>query len=141
VRYTATAREKAYTVEGPFVLERKGRYYQMFSGGNWKGSTYGVSYATSDRLDAPGEWQQSADGLAARWANRSIGAWQLGPGFDPSSFQQFRLRKEAGRLTIAWESTLLGEIDVPDGPTRVGLYACGPMVAFDMVRVSALGPA
>ena len=51
-----------HTIEGPFVLQRKGRYYQMFSGGNWQNSTYGVSYALSFRLDDPEEWDQAADG-------------------------------------------------------------------------------
>jgi beta-xylosidase len=51
-----------HTVEGPFVLERKGVLYQMFSGGNWQNPTYGVSYATSHDITAPGEWEQAADG-------------------------------------------------------------------------------
>jgi hypothetical protein len=38
-----------HTVEGPFVLRHKRLYYQMFSGGNWKNETYGVSYAVSPR--------------------------------------------------------------------------------------------
>lgn len=48
-----------HTVEGPFVLEREGVYYQMFSGGNWQNPTYGVSYATSE--EGPRsleEWRQ-----------------------------------------------------------------------------------
>jgi GH43 family beta-xylosidase len=51
-----------HTVEGPFVLKHKGKYYQMFSGGNWQNPTYGVSYATSETVEAPGEWEQAADG-------------------------------------------------------------------------------
>ena len=39
-----------HTVEGPFVLRRKGVYYEMFSGGNWQNPTYGVSYATARSL-------------------------------------------------------------------------------------------
>ncbi len=52
-----------HTLEGPFVLKHKGRYYQMFSGGNWQNTTYGVSYATSLSLEDPEEWQQACDGL------------------------------------------------------------------------------
>jgi GH43 family beta-xylosidase len=56
--------EKGYvrwhTVEGPFVLERKGLYYEMFSGGNWQNPTYGVSFAVSPHLDHPEEWEQAA---------------------------------------------------------------------------------
>jgi len=39
---------------------RKGIYYQMFSGGNWKNQTYGASYAVSETLQARGEWKQIA---------------------------------------------------------------------------------
>ncbi len=56
--------EKGYvrwhTVEGSFVLERKGLYYQMFSGGNWQNPTYGVSYGTSRSLGTRDEWEQAA---------------------------------------------------------------------------------
>ena len=51
-----------HTVEGPFVLERKGRYYEMFSGGNWQNTTYGVSFASSDSVNTAGEWEQFSDG-------------------------------------------------------------------------------
>lgn len=51
-----------HTLEGSFVLRRKGRYYQMFSGGNWQNPTYGVSYATTDDLNTPDEWVQLSDG-------------------------------------------------------------------------------
>jgi GH43 family beta-xylosidase len=47
-----------HTVEGPFVLKYKSRYYQMFSGGNWKNLSYGVSYALADSLDVQQEWNQ-----------------------------------------------------------------------------------
>jgi arabinan endo-1,5-alpha-L-arabinosidase len=52
-----------HTVEGPFVLHRHGRYYQMFSGGNWQNPSYGVSYAVTDDLRTSGEWEQHADGV------------------------------------------------------------------------------
>ncbi len=51
-----------HTVEGPFVLKRKGIYYQMFSGGNWKNVTYGVSYARTDDIETNDEWAQACDG-------------------------------------------------------------------------------
>jgi GH43 family beta-xylosidase len=51
-----------HTLEGPFVLKRKGTYYLMFSGGNWQNVSYGVGYATSPVVQPAGEWQQAADG-------------------------------------------------------------------------------
>jgi GH43 family beta-xylosidase len=47
-----------HTIEGPFVLKYKGRYYQMFSGGNWKNLSYGVSYAVAKNIDSQQEWTQ-----------------------------------------------------------------------------------
>ncbi|HUR99115.1 MAG TPA: glycoside hydrolase family 43 protein [Pyrinomonadaceae bacterium] len=51
-----------HTVEGPAVLKRKGIYYEMFSGGNWQNTTYGVSFAVSNRIESPDEWLQFSDG-------------------------------------------------------------------------------
>lgn len=69
-----------HTVEGPFVLERKGRFYQMFSGGNWQNVTYGVSFAVADRLDLEGEWEQLCDGERVRPILATIPDRVIGPG-------------------------------------------------------------
>lgn len=42
-----------YTVEGPFVRKRGGRYYCLFSGGAWREPNYGVSYAVADHPLGP----------------------------------------------------------------------------------------
>lgn len=42
-----------HTVEGPFVCERAGRYYCLYSGGAWREPNYGVSHATSDNPLGP----------------------------------------------------------------------------------------
>ncbi len=68
-----------HTVEGPFVLERKGLLYEMFSGGNWQNPTYGVSYAVSPSVEEPGEWEQAADGEQVFPILRS-GGEVVGPG-------------------------------------------------------------
>jgi beta-xylosidase len=69
--------EKGYvrwhTVEGPFVLKHNGLYYQMFSGGNWQNPTYGVSYAVTDSLDRPGEWEQRSEPILRTIPGRVIG--------------------------------------------------------------------
>ena len=70
-----------HTIEGPFVLKHNGRYYQMFSAGKWKDASYGVSYAVTDRLDAPGEWSQVSDGMQTLPVLRSIpDKGVIGPG-------------------------------------------------------------
>ncbi len=69
-----------YTVEGSFVLKHKGRYYQMFSSGNWQHATYGVGYAVSDRLGAEEEWEQFADGENVLPILRTVPGHVIGPG-------------------------------------------------------------
>ncbi len=69
-----------HTVEGPFVLKHKGKYYQMFSGGNWKNNTYGASYAVSDRVLRGAEWEQLADGEHILPILRTIPNRVVGPG-------------------------------------------------------------
>jgi len=69
-----------HTIEGPFVLTRKGLFYQMCSGGNWQNPSYGVGYATATTLDDPDEWQQSCDGESVLPVLRTIPGEVIGPG-------------------------------------------------------------
>lgn len=69
-----------HTVEGPFVLKRKGMYYEMFSGGNWQNITYGVSFATSDSVIRGEEWDQHADGQKNLPILRTHPGRVVGPG-------------------------------------------------------------
>lgn len=40
-------------VEGPFMFYRNGKYYFMWSEGNWGGADYSVAYAISDKPTGP----------------------------------------------------------------------------------------
>lgn len=64
--YDAEREEKGgvrwHTVEGPFVTKYKGKYYQMFSGGNWKNPSYGVGYGLTGDIERNEEWNQMCDG-------------------------------------------------------------------------------
>ena len=42
-----------YTLEGPTVRRRDGRYYCLYSGGAWEQPNYGVSYAVADHPLGP----------------------------------------------------------------------------------------
>ncbi|HEY8346474.1 MAG TPA: glycoside hydrolase family 43 protein [Symbiobacteriaceae bacterium] len=42
-----------YTVEGAFVVRRNGRYYQMYSGGNYGRANYGIGYAVANHPLGP----------------------------------------------------------------------------------------
>ncbi|MGV3617618.1 MAG: glycoside hydrolase family 43 protein [Fimbriimonas sp.] len=42
-----------HTLEGPCVVRHEGRYYCLFSGGNWQNATYGVDYVVADKVMGP----------------------------------------------------------------------------------------
>lgn len=69
-----------HTVEGSFVLKRKGIYYEMFSGGNWQNITYGVSFATTDNIGKDEEWEQFSDGEKILPILRTLPGIVTGPG-------------------------------------------------------------
>jgi len=69
-----------HTVEGAFVLKRKGTYYEMFSGGNWQNVSYGVSFATTDDISCNEEWEQFSDGEKTLPILRTIPEKVIGPG-------------------------------------------------------------
>src|SRR5688572_7398935 len=48
-----------HTVEGPCVVERGGRYYCFYSGGNWQTRDYGVSFAVANHPLGP--WQHVSE--------------------------------------------------------------------------------
>lgn len=69
--------EAWHTVEGPFVIEREGRYYCLYSGGRWETAEYGVSYAVADHPLGPwcDEWSHAGPVVL-----RGIEGRVLGPG-------------------------------------------------------------
>lgn len=65
-----------YTLEGPFVVKRDGRYYCFYSGGAWEEPNYGVSWAVADHPLGPWtEPQTDGPGLL-----RSVPGQVIGPG-------------------------------------------------------------
>jgi hypothetical protein len=84
----------------------------------------------------------TVDGAGDRWAlvlSETAGrrAYSIPGAFDPRIHQQFRFRKQGGRLTLQWEAEVLGETDAPLEATRVGLHVHRAVAAFDLVRVTA----
>jgi GH43 family beta-xylosidase len=69
-----------HTVEGPFILKRKGIYYEMFSGGNWQNPSYGVSFAVTNEIVSKEEWQQFSDGEKVLPILRTVPERIVGPG-------------------------------------------------------------
>jgi GH43 family beta-xylosidase len=69
-----------HTIEGSFTLKYKGRYYQMFSGGNYQNISYGVGYAVTEDIRSREEWQQSIDGMNTLPILKTIPGLVSGPG-------------------------------------------------------------
>jgi len=69
-----------HTVEGPAVLKYKGRYYEMYSGGNWQNTSYGVSFAVTDNIHRDEEWIQYSDGENVLPLLRTVPGKIVGPG-------------------------------------------------------------
>jgi GH43 family beta-xylosidase len=152
--YDPARREKGgvrwHTVEGPFVLARKGRYYEMFSGGNWQNVSYGVSYAVSDRVLGDAEWEQHADGQKVLPILRTIPEKVIGPGHNsvvvgPDNRQLFCVYHrwaEQGRVLAIDRLEFVGDSLSVLGPTTTQQPAPNqPWFAdgFDEPRGEGLG--
>jgi GH43 family beta-xylosidase len=152
--YDPDRREKGgvrwHTVEGPFVLARKGRYYEMFSGGNWQNVSYGVSYAVSDRVLSDAEWEQNADGVKVLPILRTIPEKVVGPGHNsvvraPDNQQLFCVYHRwaaEGRVLAIDRQEFVGDTLAVLGPTTTQQPAPNaPWFAdhFDEPRGEGLG--
>lgn len=68
---------KWHTVEGPFVVTHKGRYYLFYSGGRWESESYGVGCAVADHPMGPWTDHHAQDGASIL---RTIPGKVIGPG-------------------------------------------------------------
>lgn len=139
-----------HTVEGPFVLERKGLYYEMFSGGNWQNVSYGVSYAVSESVLRDDEWEQYADGARVLPILRTVPGKVVGPGHNsvvrgPDNRQLFCVYHRwapEGRVLAIDPLEFVGERMTVLGPTTTPQPApILPTFAdyFDEPRAEGLG--
>lgn len=64
-----------YTVEGPSVLYKDGRYYCFYSGGNWQTPGYGIGCAVSDTITGPykDSWSSEAASVLSSIPGKLIG--------------------------------------------------------------------
>lgn len=140
-----------HTVEGPFVLKRKGRYFQMFSGGNWQRPSYGVSYAVASQVDGDEEWVQAADGERVLPILRTSPG-VMGPGHNsvvrgPSNTELFCVYHRwaddmSGRVMAVDRLDWAGERMLLLGPSTTPQAVLPPTFAdfFDEPSPNGLGP-
>ena len=114
-----------YTVEGPTVLRRKGKYFEMFSGGNWQNKSYGVSFAVTDSMNFTEEWTQFSDGEKILPILRTIPGKVIGPGHNsvvrgPNNRELYCVYHrwtEAGRVLAIDRMDFAGDRLFVGGPT------------------------
>jgi beta-xylosidase len=94
-RLMAGVRADWYTLEGPTVLKRAGRYYCFYSGGNYQDDTYGLNYLTADHITGP--WRDAGDGRGPQ-VMRTVPGHVLGPGHNSV------VRAADGREFIAYHA-------------------------------------
>jgi GH43 family beta-xylosidase len=66
-----------HTLEGPFVVHDDGRYFCLYSGGNWQDLSYGVDYVVADSVMGP--WRDDAPHTGPR-VLRTVPGQVIGPG-------------------------------------------------------------
>jgi beta-xylosidase len=105
-----------YTLEGPFVVKRFGRYWCFYSGGAWTGPGYGVSWAVADS---------------------PLGPWTEPPGDGPAL-----LRTRAGIVEGPGHNSI---VVGPDGEDWIVYHAWDPKrtmrrMCIDRLEWTADGP-
>jgi len=114
-----------HTVEGPTILKRKGKYFEMFSGGNWQNKSYGVSFAVTDSMNFDDEWKQFSDGKRTLPILRTIPDKVVGPGHNsvvrgPNNRELYCIYHrwtEAGRVLAIDRMDFAGDRLFVAGPT------------------------
>jgi GH43 family beta-xylosidase len=114
-----------HTVEGPTVLKRKGKYFEMFSGGNWQNRSYGVSFAVADSMPSTDEWLQFSDGENILPILRTIPEKVVGPGHnsvvrgpnDRELYCVYHRWTDAGRVLAIDRMDFAGDRLFVAGPT------------------------
>jgi GH43 family beta-xylosidase len=112
-----------YTLEGPFVVRRLGRYWLTFSGGAWTGPGYAVSWAVADHPLGP--WTPAPDGDAPLLRT---GDGLVGPGHDSV------VVGPDGADIIAFHSWDAGRTRRQMRLRRFEVTASGPLIGSPLAR-------
>ncbi len=66
-----------FTLEGPCVTKHDGKYYCLYSGGNYQNETYGVDYLVADHPMGP--WREAGQ-FRGPQVTRTVPGQIIGPG-------------------------------------------------------------
>jgi beta-xylosidase len=111
-----------HTVEGPFVVERDGLYYCLYSGGAWHSENYGVSYGVAEHPLGPFRDEWSSEGPTVL---RGIPGQVIGPGHNsvvlgPDDQTQFVVYHAWDVAQTARRMCIDPLVWTPDGPRCLG---------------------
>jgi beta-xylosidase len=111
-----------HTVEGPFVVERDGLYYCLYSGGAWHSDNYGVSYGIAEHPLGPFRDEWSSEGPTVL---RGIPGQVIGPGHNsvvlgPDNKTQFVVYHAWDVAKTARRMCIDPLVWTPDGPRCLG---------------------
>ena len=105
-----------HTLEGPCVMLHEGKYYCIYSGGNWQNATYGVDYVVADNVlgpyrdDNPGDIPRILRSVPDRLVGPGHNSVVIGPD-DKTPYIAYHAWKEGERRfyldPLVW---------TPDGP-------------------------
>ena len=122
-----------YWNEGPYVLKRRGTYYQLYSGGSYRDSSYGIGVA---RAPSPrGPWVKDDDNPIFRSGTRILGPGHNSFVYGPDVTTRYAVYHayvagEEGRKVHIDRLYWTGERPCIAGPTEDGQPA-PPPGAFD----------
>ncbi len=111
-----------HTLEGPFVVKDRGRYYCFYSGGCWQTDTYGVDYVVANTASGP--YSDEGVGRDPR-VLKTVPGRVLGPGHCSI------LAGSAGKNYIVYHAW---------GPDRTARRMCVDELSFSPDGPSSNGP-
>jgi GH43 family beta-xylosidase len=109
-----------YWNEGPYVLKRRGRYFQMYSGGSFDDETYGVGCAIAAQV--PGPWVKLEDNPLLRSRGTILGPGHHSFVFGPDGATTYAVyhgyvHGERGRKVHLDRLVWAGDVPRITGPT------------------------
>jgi GH43 family beta-xylosidase len=138
---------RCHTVEGPAVLKQTGKYFEMYSGGNWQNMSYGVSFAVTDSMSFTDEWLQFSDGEKILPIVRTIPEKVIGPGHNsvvrgPNNRELYCVYHrwaKAGRVLAIDRMDFAGDRIFVAGPTTTAQPIPFRPVEIELEKISGTG--
>ena len=109
-----------YWNEAPFVLKRRGRYYQLYSGGSFANDTYAVGLAEAGAPTGP--WRKHTDNPVLHSGDTIGGPGHVSFAFGPDAASRYAVyhayvEGQPGRKVLLDRLRWAGDLPLIEGPT------------------------